>query len=85
VAYKNVQFLKVDVDEVSSVSSECGVRAMPSFFVYQNAVKVDQLVGPNDKSLEALIKKYNGDEGMNPLKMDNSSININKRSECNVL
>lgn len=28
--YKNVQFIKVDVDELQDVSSDAGIRAMPT-------------------------------------------------------
>ena len=79
--YNNVQFLKVDVDRVSSVSSEAGVRAMPSFFVYKNANKVDQLVGPNEKSLETFIKKYNEEDKATSISMEDSTINLGSSKE----
>ena len=56
---------------------------MPTFCVYQNATKVEQLVGPNDKTLEMLIKKYNGEDGMKANKLENT--NEAKRSDCNIL
>ena len=54
-----MNFVKVDVDQCSDVSAKQGVSAMPSFFVYQDGKKVDQLVGACEEKLEALIKKYN--------------------------
>jgi len=32
---------------------------MPSFFVYKNGVKVDELVGASKEELKKLIEKYN--------------------------
>ena len=57
--YTNVNFIKVDVDELDDVSAEAGVSAMPSFFVYKNGQKVDELVGASKEKLQALIAKYN--------------------------
>ena len=57
--YTNVNFIKVDVDELEDVSGEAGVSAMPSFFVYKNGQKVDELVGASKEKLQALIAKYN--------------------------
>lgn len=68
---------------MASVSAEAGIRAMPTFCVYQNAAKVDQLVGPNDTSLEALIKKYNGDNGTTLNMANTANSNVNKN--CNIL
>jgi len=58
-AYTNVRFVKVDVDELEDVSGGQGVRAMPSFFVYKDGKKVDELVGASKADLESLAKKYN--------------------------
>jgi thioredoxin 1 len=57
--YSNVKFIKVDVDELEDVSSEAKVEAMPSFFVYKNGKKVDELVGASEGELKKLIEKHN--------------------------
>lgn len=56
--YTSVQFLKVDVDELSDVAGNAGVRAMPTFKIYVNGSQVDELVGASKDKLEELIKKY---------------------------
>ena len=56
--YKNFKFLKVDVDENPDVSAECGIEAMPSFFVYQDGTKIDELIGADEVALQELIGKY---------------------------
>ena len=56
--YTSIKFLKVDVDELEEVSAKAGIEAMPSFFVYKNGIKVDELVGASSEKLEKLIKKY---------------------------
>ncbi|CAF0805671.1 unnamed protein product [Brachionus calyciflorus] len=56
--YPTVQFLKVDVDELSDVAGDAGVRAMPTFMVYVNGEKVDELVGASKDKLNEIVKKY---------------------------
>ena len=55
--YPSVQFLKVDVDDQSQITEEADVSAMPTFHVYVNGKKTDELVGASKTSLEAMIKK----------------------------
>ncbi|RNA11463.1 cytosolic thioredoxin Trx1 [Brachionus plicatilis] len=56
--YTSIQFIKVDVDELEEISSEAGVSAMPSFYVYKDGKVVDQLVGASKEKLEAMVKKF---------------------------
>ncbi|MCL6362611.1 thioredoxin [Pectobacterium polaris] len=47
-----------DVDAQQEISQEVGVRAMPTFTVFQNGNKVDELVGAVPGKLEELVKKF---------------------------
>ncbi|KAJ3407806.1 hypothetical protein CcCBS67573_g02945 [Chytriomyces confervae] len=51
-------FLKVDVDEMSSISQTYGVRAMPTFFFFRNGEKLDEVVGADIAKVEQLVNKY---------------------------
>ncbi|KAI1336594.1 thioredoxin-domain-containing protein [Xylariaceae sp. FL0016] len=57
--YKDVHFVKIDVDELSELSQELGVTAMPSFMLFKNGdpVPVEKVVGANPKALEAMLTK----------------------------
>nr|QKY15087.1 thioredoxin h (TRXH) [Polytomella parva] len=57
--YSNVVFLKVDVDEVEAVASECGITGMPTFMLFKNNAKVDEFTGANKEKLETMVAKYN--------------------------
>jgi len=56
--YSNAAFYKVDVDEVPDVAQELGIRAMPTFVLFKDGEKVEEVVGANKAALEAAIKKY---------------------------
>lgn len=56
-AFPSARFYKLDVDEVPDVAQELGVRAMPTFMVFRNREKVGEVVGANQKALEALVQK----------------------------
>ena len=43
------------MDEVPDVAQELGVRAMPTFIVFQDSEKVKEVVGMNPKALEQAI------------------------------
>lgn len=53
-----VHFLKFDVDDLAEIAQELNVRAMPTFLIFNNGEKVDELVGANPGALLQLIKKH---------------------------
>jgi thioredoxin 1 len=57
--YTNVVFLKVDVDEAPDVSEKYDIQAMPTFKIFKNGKKVDEMVGASAEKLEDLVKKHN--------------------------
>jgi len=54
----DVDFYKLDVDEVSDVAADLGIRAMPTFSLFKGGEKVHDVVGANDKALKAAIQQY---------------------------
>ena len=54
--YGDVVFLKVDVDKAKDVSSECGVRCMPTFQMFKNGEKVDAVEGADIGKIEGVLK-----------------------------
>ncbi|KAL4872607.1 thioredoxin-like protein [Aspergillus spectabilis] len=55
-AYSDVTFYQIDVDELSDVAAELGVRAMPTFMLFKDGQKVGDVVGANPPALEAQIQ-----------------------------
>ncbi|QDZ25491.1 thioredoxin [Chloropicon primus] len=58
--YPSVTFVKVDVDEMDTISGNCGVRCMPTFLVYKDgkAQADGRLEGASPDALEELVKKF---------------------------
>ncbi|KAG8912910.1 hypothetical protein FRC01_004838 [Tulasnella sp. 417] len=57
--YGAVEFYKLDVDGVPDASEEAGIRAMPTFMVFKDGQKIDELVGASPERLETLLSKAN--------------------------
>jgi thioredoxin 1 len=53
--YLDAHFVKIDVDEVPDVAQELGIRAMPTFLIFKNEEKVQEIVGANPAALKAAI------------------------------
>ena len=45
-------------DFLQELAAEAGVSAMPTFMVYKDGEKVEELVGASKEKLLELIKKY---------------------------
>ncbi|CAK9148227.1 unnamed protein product [Ilex paraguariensis] len=54
----NVIFLKVDVDELPTVSEEWEVQAMPTFIFLKEGKMVDKVVGAKKEELQGTIEKH---------------------------
>lgn len=54
--FTGAHFVKLDVDEVPDVAQELGIRAMPTFLIFKNEEKVQEIVGANPKALLAAIE-----------------------------
>lgn len=57
--YKDaVEFYKIDVDEVPDVAQELNIRAMPTFLLFKDGEKVEEVVGANERAIRAAVDKY---------------------------
>lgn len=54
----NILFLKVDVDELRTVSEEWNVEAMPTFVFLRDGKEVDRVVGAKKDELQNTIAKH---------------------------
>jgi len=51
-------FVKVDVDKMPAVASECGISAMPTFKVFKHGTEISELVGASNAKLLALVNQH---------------------------
>ncbi|KAH8992915.1 putative thioredoxin [Lactarius akahatsu] len=54
-----VGFYKVDVDSQPDIAQEVGIRAMPTFVIFKDGNKVNELVGASPPQLEQLVLAAN--------------------------
>lgn len=53
-----VEFVKVDVDEAQDIAAMCGISAMPTFQVYRDGAKVEEMRGADPKGLANMVNKH---------------------------
>lgn len=56
--FTDVDFAKIDVDELSEVAQEFGVQAMPTFLLLKKGKEVDRVVGAKKDELKKKIQKH---------------------------
>ncbi|CAO2820895.1 unnamed protein product [Amaranthus hypochondriacus] len=55
--FSDVEFAKIDVDELPNVAREFEVQAMPTFILVKRGIVVDKVVGAKKDELERKIAK----------------------------
>ncbi|KAH7846105.1 hypothetical protein Vadar_010015 [Vaccinium darrowii] len=56
--FTEVEFIKIDVDELKDVAQEFGVKAMPTFVLLKQGKVVDTVVGAKKDELEKKVEKH---------------------------
>ncbi|KAF5749025.1 thioredoxin H2 [Tripterygium wilfordii] len=56
--FTDVQFSKIDVDELNDVAQEFKIEAMPTFVLVKKGKEVDRVVGAKKDELEKKIVKH---------------------------
>lgn len=56
--YTDVEFVKIDVDELFNVSCEYGIQVMPTFMFIKRGTEVDKVVGVKIEELQNKIEKH---------------------------
>ncbi|KAK3038583.1 hypothetical protein RJ639_027246 [Escallonia herrerae] len=56
--YTDVEFIKIDVDELPDVTREFRVEAMPTFLLIKRGKEVDRVVGAKKDELQKKIEKH---------------------------
>ncbi|XP_075496721.1 thioredoxin H2-like [Primulina tabacum] len=58
VKYTDVDFIKIDVDELFDVAQDFGVQVMPTFLLMKRGKIVDKVVGAKKDDLQKKIDKH---------------------------
>ncbi|KAK4402918.1 Thioredoxin H2 [Sesamum angolense] len=60
--YTDVEFIKLDVDELHDIAEEFGVQAMPTFILIKKGKEVDKVVGAKKDDLQKKIEKHSASD-----------------------
>lgn len=56
--YPDVEFIKIDVDELSEVAQQFAVEAMPTFLLMKKGQELSRIVGANKDELLMAIQEH---------------------------
>ena len=70
--FKNVEFLSVDIDQVSALAKKYKIRCLPTLLLIENGNEVDrieglQLISPIRKKIRSLIANKTQEEEVYPI------------------
>merc|ERR1711997_885425 len=60
--FRDVVFLKADVDKLAKLSSDQGIQAMPTFKFYKAGKEVHMVRGGNAAAVKEAVEKYSKPE-----------------------
>ncbi|KAI5679099.1 hypothetical protein M9H77_10049 [Catharanthus roseus] len=58
--YTDIEFIRINVDELKDVAREFGIESMPTFIMLRSGKEIDKVVGANRNKLEKMIEKHRG-------------------------
>ncbi|XP_076922476.1 thioredoxin H2-like [Bidens hawaiensis] len=58
VEFSDVDFIKIDIDELPDVANDFDVKAMPTFVLVKRGKERDRMVGVKKDELHRMIEKY---------------------------
>lgn len=53
--HTNVDFYKLDVDQINEIARDYGISAMPTFLVFKHGKVVDKIVGANPQGINSAL------------------------------
>ncbi|KAF8174958.1 thioredoxin-like protein [Pholiota molesta] len=53
-----LRFYRVEIDHSPDVSNYCQITSVPVFAIYQNGIKMSEVVGCHRSGIQGLLKKY---------------------------
>ena len=57
--FKRIRFLRVDIEAVPAVAEKCNVKALPTYQLYKDGEKLEEMSGALPSKLVAMMKEHN--------------------------
>ena len=57
--YKKIHFIKVDMEALPAIAQRCNVKALPTYQLYRNGEKLEEMSGAMPAKLVAMLKTHN--------------------------
>jgi thioredoxin 1 len=57
--FKRIRFTRVDIEAVPDIAEKCNVKALPTYQLYKNGEKLEEMSGALPSKLVAMLKEHN--------------------------